>query len=318
MPVQAPEPMLVDRQFTKEVRDYLTTAGLDEAVTYSFIDNSLMPPFQQGNGPLINDATSMQNPLSSIDNAMRTSVLPCLLSCAKRNVAHGNAHFGLFELGRNYLPDGEEVNEHPVLAGVVVGNPGKDWRNQANELDFFAIKGIVDGVLNLCGVKNYRGMDGPEALHPKRGVSLQLGKEGVGYYGELNPSLAEQYELPGRVLVFELYMKPLSDFYIKNLPQFKTYSSFPAIKRDMALLVPQDASAQNIEKIARREGGGLLEDLNLFDYYKGKQVTEGYVSLAYRLTFRSMEETLKEEEIDKRFERITSALKKELDVQLRS
>jgi len=318
MPVKAPEPMPVDRMFVKELRDYLTSAGLDEAVTYSFIDNSLMPPFQQTEAALSNNATTMLNPLSSKDSTMRTSILPSLLLCAKRNVAHGNPHFGLFELGRNYLPNGEEVNEHPVLGAVIVGNPSKDWRNQANELDCFAVKGIVEGILGLCGVKNYRNVEGPKALHPKRGVGLQLGKDSIGYFGELHPNLVDNYELNGRVLVFELTIKPLSDYYRKYLPQFKTYSTFPSVRRDMALLVPQNAPAQKIEKIVRREGGDLLEDLNLFDYYKGKQVTEGYVSLAFRLTFRSMEGTLKEEEIDQRFEKITNALKKELDVQLRS
>src|SRR5690606_34238850 len=108
---------------------YLTDAGLDEAVTYSFTDPTPMPPFLQDNSPIHNEATVMQNPISTKEATLRVALLPSLLQAAKRNVAHGNNDFGLYEIARVYQPNGAEVSELPTLAGVMVGNPGRNWRN---------------------------------------------------------------------------------------------------------------------------------------------------------------------------------------------
>lgn len=317
-PVKYPERMRIDRHMMKDIRNYFTSLGLDECVTYSFTDPERLPQFMIEEGPVQSDLTVMQNPISTRENTMRTAVAPSLLNVARHNIAHGNNDFGLFEMARCYLPQNGDVSEKNVVAGVIVGNPARSWKNPKAELDFFDLKGDVEGLLSLCGVKKYRTMNAPEALHPKRSVGVLIGKQKIGYYGELSPSLAEAFELPGRVLLFELELQPLTEAFRNFLPQYRLYSAFPAVRRDLALLVPRDVTARQIEEIIVREGGEIVEEVEMFDFYKGKQVAEGFTSLGFRVTFRSMTETLTEETVDAAYNRMLAALQKELDVQRRS
>ena len=205
-----------------------------------------------------------------------------------------------------------------MLAAVVTGNPHASWRNSRNEQDFFDIKGLADGVLQMAGIRRYRQLAGPDCLHPKRGVRIQAGKKSAGFFGELHPRLVDSYELTGRILLMEFDLTALTDSYRDRQPSYRPFSAFPSVKRDLALLLPQGVSVQSVEEIIRRESGDLLEDLLLFDYYRGKQVAEGRVSAGFRLTLRSRQETLNEEQVESLVVTILDKLKKELDVTLRS
>ncbi|MEW6234457.1 MAG: phenylalanine--tRNA ligase subunit beta [Candidatus Omnitrophota bacterium] len=317
-PVKAPEPQEIDRGMALRIRQYLIGFGLDEAVTYSFSDPEGMKAFPPEGVSFQCDETTVLNPINVNEATMRTAILPSLLQCAKRNAARGNADFGLFELARIYLPQESGHEENRMISGVIVGNPGADWRSGKKERDFFDVKGLVEGMLSLCALRRYRSIEGPACLHPKRGATIQEGKQTLGYYGELHPNLAEKYELPGRVLVFEIGLKPLSDAYRSYTARYRPFSLFPAIKRDIALLMPEGVPARKVETIIRRESGDLLENLEMFDYYRGKQVAQGFISAAFRMTYRSREGTLKDDEIDVLIGKILNGLKKELDVQLRS
>ncbi|MDX9753292.1 MAG: phenylalanine--tRNA ligase subunit beta [bacterium] len=317
-PVKAPEPMEVDRKFITQLRQFLISSGLDEAVTYSFIDKEALTLFPTGGADLEHDTVTIQNAIVSNEATMRTSVLASLMVAARRNFAHGNQDFGLFEIARSYAVLDGAKTETKVLAGLIMGNPHSGWRNTRKEQDFFELKGMIETILQIGGYRGYRSTDPPACLHPKRGCQIQAGKDCVGYYGELNPPLVEHYDLKGRILVFELDLKVLSDQFRASSVQYKPFSTFPAMKRDMALLIPKDVAVDHIEKIIRRESGNLLEEVVLFDYYSGKQVQPGYVSGAFRLTFRSPEGTLKEEVVDQAFANVLSQLQKKLQVQLRS
>ncbi|RJP24622.1 MAG: phenylalanine--tRNA ligase subunit beta [Candidatus Omnitrophota bacterium] len=317
-PVKAPEPRAIDRNLTQQLRAYLTDAGLDEAVTLSFADPNTLQTFMLEAGDIANDKTTLLNPIKSNEAVMKTTLLPALLQCAKHNMAHQNSDFGLFEFARRYLPANGEVEEKHTLAAVIVGNPGSGWRNSKTEMDFFDLKGVVEGMLKISELRRYRLLAGPKCLHPKRGAVIEEKKHVIGYFGELHPAVAEQYELTGRVLVFEIDLHPLSDALRASAIKYRPFSAFPAIKRDLALLVPQEITSRQVEDIIRKESGEILEELALFDYYRGKQVPQGKVSLAFRMTYRSAVETLKEETIDAVCDTILTRLQSKLDVQLRS
>lgn len=317
-PLKAPERQPIARDLVRRIRDYLNCNGLDEALTYSFTDARALKPFPNGGVNEEAPACAILNPINSQEGVMRSSMLPSLLQSAQRNAAHGNADFGLFELARVYRPGGDRVDEARTLAGVIVGSPARDWRNGKREFDFFDLKGLLQGLLGLAGLSRFRTLDGPECLHPHRGVAIQAGKTPFGYYGELHPAIADDYGLQGRVCVFEMELEPLGRAYDKSLPQFKPYSAFPAIRRDLAFLLPDGVSAETIEKTVRKHGGGHLEDVALFDYYRGKQVAEGCSSVAFRLTFRSSEGTLKDDDVDAACQSILNTLQSECNVRLRS
>ncbi|MFB3788734.1 MAG: phenylalanine--tRNA ligase subunit beta [bacterium] len=317
-PVKPPEPQEVDRELVKQIRQFFVSQGLDEAVTYSFTDPELLGAFPREEAELDHPAATIQNPINVREAAMRSSLLPSLLQSARRNITRGNQDFGLFEIAAVYLASGETTREKKKIGVVILGNPHAGWRDGRPEFDFFDIKGLLENLFSLCGLKRCRLLPGPECLHPKRGVTVDAVQQTAGYFGELHPALAESYELPGRVLVAELDLLTLTRFWREADIAYRPYSIFPAVKRDLALLLPRPGTSRQVEDIIRQEAGALLEDLRLFDYYQGQQVAEGTVSLGFRLTFRSPEGTLTESDIDAMIGKILSRLKKELDVQLRS
>ncbi len=317
-PVQAPEAQEIDRQMLGSIRRYLTAEGLDEAVTYSFTDVESLKQFSSSELDFECAKATIQNPINTAEATMRTSLLPSLLQCARRNVAHGNSDFGLFEIGRIYPALKDEIDERQTLSAVIVGNPHKNWRDPKSELDFFEIKGLVEEVLQIGSLRRYRLIPGPEWLHPKRGAFVQAGKKPLGFFGELNPALTEQYELTGRVLVLEIDLHSLTTFFRAGTTAYKPFSTFPSIKRDLALLIPLGATAKKVEDCIRQESGDLLEELELFDYYQGKQVADGAVSAGFRMTYRSAEGTLKEGTVDTIVDKILARLEKQLGVDIRS
>ena len=145
-----------------------------------------------------------------------------------------------------------------------------------------------------------------------------MGKHIAGCYGELHPRLGPRFDLAGRVLVFEFNLRVLSEIAAEHAPQYRPLSIYPAVKRDFALLAPESVTAQQVEDSLRKAGESLLEDLTIFDYYRGKQVAEGMVSLGFRLTFRSDKETLTEETVEPLCSRMLERLRNELSVQIRT
>ncbi|MDP8245111.1 MAG: phenylalanine--tRNA ligase subunit beta [Candidatus Hinthialibacter antarcticus] len=318
VPLKTPEPQEIDRQLIQKIKEYLNGAGLDEAVTYSFTNETFLEPFPPADVSLENDACTILNAINSSECTMRTSMVPSLLQAVKRNVSRGNTNFGLFEIARTYTPHEGHVHEKKTIAGAIVGPLIGDWRNHKTEFDFFDLKGLVDGLLQTAKLTRYRLIPGPNCLHPHRGVWVQAGKQPFGYFGELHPSLAEKDDLSGRVCVFEFELAPMSQAFRKPLALYKPFSIYPAVERDLAFLLPDGVTAQAVEKVVQKQGGALLESVALFDHYRGKQVAEGFASVAFRLTFRSPSETLKEETVDGVCRSILDELQKKLNVQLRS
>lgn len=316
--LRPPEKQAIPRSLPNRLRACLTDAGLDEAITYSFTDEESLKPFVESDRSLTDPLLRLENPISPRETTMRASVLATLLHSARRNVSRGIGGFGLFEIGRRYLPDGDMANEIAAVGGAIVGNLNPNWRTPGAEMDFFGLKGIVENALAVCGATRYQAADPPSWLHPGRGVSIRIGKERAGWYGELHPKVAEQFELTGRVLVFELDLPVLAARLGQALPKFKPFSNYPAVRRDFALLVPDGASAGAIRACIEKESGNLLEDLTIFDYYRGKQVGEGYTSLGFRLTLRSNEETLREETVEDVVRAILRRLEREMGVKIRA
>ena len=317
-PVKTPEPQEIDRQLVQKLKEYLNGAGLDEAVTYSFTNEAYLEPFPSADVSLENDACTILNAINSNECTMRTSMVPSLLQSVKRNVSHGNTDFGLFEIARTYTPHDGHVHEKKTIAGAIVGSLAGDWRNRKTEFDFFDLKGLIEGLLGTAKLTRYRLIPGPNCLHPHRGVWVQAGKAPFGYFGELHPSLAEKDDLTGRVCVFEFELAPMAQAFRKPLAPYKPFSIYPAVERDLAFLLPDGVTAQAVEKVVQQQGGDLLESVALFDHYRGKQVAQGFASVAFRLRFRSPSETLKEEVVDGACKLILDELQKKLNVQLRS
>lgn len=316
--IAPPEPTRIERPLLNALHTTLTNAGFDEAITYTYTAKEHLIPFAKDAALLDADVVTIQNPINVDERTMQCSLLPSLLLAAKRNIAHGNSDFGLYEVSKTFEVPAGDLIETNRLAGVMLGRSMHDWRQSRGDVEFYDLKGFVERLLQAAGVSRFRVSEGPSWLHPHRGCLVVVGKTEVGAFGELHPELAITHEIPGRVCVFEFNLEALNEAYKNRRVRFKPFSAFPAVKRDLAFLLPEGVSAEAIEKTIRKQAGELLEDVSLFDYYKGKQVEEGFASVAFRVSLRSETETLTDEKVESLCSELLSTLQSKLNVRLRA
>jgi len=226
----------------------------------------------------------------------------------------------LFEIGSVYrsesLPLKSLPDEVRTLGVVLAGRVPATWGEPPREVGFFTAKGLVEEVLRLLGVEaKFKRADEP-FLHPGRSAAVIAGGRQVGWVGEIHPAVADSFELRGRVYAAELDLDLLIGSELPTA-QYVPLPKHPPVERDLALLVPLDVTAESVLAVIRREGGSLLQRVELFDVYEGKQVPQGYRSLAFTMTYQGEDRTLTDEEVTALQERIERALASELGVRVR-
>lgn len=228
----------------------------------------------------------------------------------------------LFEIGTVYEPESLPLEKLPLekrmLALAVTGLiPEPNWVAPALEADFFALKGVLESLFNRLQIKavSYSSQALP-FTHPTRSAVVAADGETLGYIGQLHPDVSEKWDIGQPVTICEIDLGLLSK--MANLvPRIAALPRYPAAKRDLALVVSREISALQLEDTIKQAGGGLVNQVKLFDLYEGKQIPEGKRSLAYSVTFRREEGTLTEAEINKAQADIEEALFK-LGASLRS
>jgi phenylalanyl-tRNA synthetase beta chain len=236
---------------------------------------------------------------------MRPLLLPGLLDAARHNAAHGRPRLALFESAHVYGAFGAAepasgataADERHHLAGVLTEAAPGTWRSDSRPADFFAAKGLVEALLGAVGVEFEVEPGERQFLHPGRTATvLAAGGRELGWIGELHPSVARAWDLDGTVAAFELDADLIAELATGPQP-YRDVTSFPAVIQDIAVVVDEGVPAAEIERIVRRGAGELLDQVVLFDVYRGEQVDEGRKSLALRLEFRSPERTLTDEDV---------------------
>jgi phenylalanyl-tRNA synthetase beta chain len=252
---------------------------------------------------------SLANPLSEDHSVMRPLLLPGLLDAAHYNAAHGRPGLALFESAHVYRPSGP-IDQAPVgsprgstpayerqhLGGLMTQALPGSWRSEPRAADFFAAKGVLESVLKTVGVAIWCEPGERPFLHPGRTATVLAGDERkLGWIGELHPSVAREWDLAGAAC-FEIDLDLVAEIAPGPAP-FRDITSFPPVVQDIAVVVPEDVPAAEVERVVREGGGELLDRVELFDVYHGDQVGEGRKSLALRLEFRSPERTLTDEDV---------------------
>jgi phenylalanyl-tRNA synthetase beta chain len=279
-------------------RALLTGAGLTEAQTLSL----LPPSFAERAGlepPHPWHATlRLSNPLSEDESILRSSLVPGLLLAAARNVAHRALPVRLFELGTVFTSGGEDVHEAEHVAFVLTGPVPPTWHEADRVLDFFDGKGIIEALTLGLGAPDVRvDADGGDGVgHPGRSARITVGDAYAGSLMELHPRIADRLELPRRVVLGELDVRVLFEAIRESAAGEPV--RFPALERDVALVVGQDVSAQVVRDTIVEAAGPLLSSIELFDVYRGEQVAPGTVSLAFSLSMRDPERTLTDADAD--------------------
>ncbi|MBI3824260.1 MAG: phenylalanine--tRNA ligase subunit beta [Planctomycetes bacterium] len=311
---EANEPIL----FEEKVRDILVDCGLQEVMCYA-----LTVPEKET--PLLGkrDYVTVKNPISSERVAMRQSVLASVLEIAESNLRHSD-DVRIFEVGFAYLPKSNALPDEPRrLAIVMTGNRGQEfWEDgpskEKQPLGFFDLKGVIESLaadLHLTGTKYQLAKSAH--LHPGKAATLLAGDKPMGDFGMLHPKVAQAYGLGERaVLVAEFDLEALQ----AATPMRFTYTPvprFPAALRDIALVVEEAISAEQIESEIRKAGAELLSGVRLFDLYRGDQLPAGTKSLAYALSYQAGDRTLADKEIDKAHKKIEDRLKQTLKATIR-
>lgn len=302
-----------------EIKDFLPALGLTEVITYSFINPAEWDRLGLPATHPWRSTVKILNPLSADQSVMRTTLLPGLLNAAARNFSYNRKDLAIFELGRVFYPvrDQPLPQEELVLGALVSGNTPGDWQVKPEPLDFYYLKGVVTKLLGRWQIPlNLKPLTDLPALHSGRAAIIMAGEVKLGFMGEIHPLVQKAFDFNQRLYYLELNLKELASR--RNLePTYRAVPRYPAVERDLALIVPEDVPAGRILDLIRREGGELLQAVKLFDLYRGEQVPPGAKSLAYSLTYQSFAKTLTDEEVNLIHQRIIDALAREVAARLR-
>jgi phenylalanyl-tRNA synthetase beta chain len=306
--------------FEERLRDILVSAGVQEVITYALT----MPEREEPLGLFRGEYVRIMNPISSERVVMRRTVLAGVLDVAGGNLRH-TGDVRLFEIGPVYWPrQGEKLpNEPRRLALVLTGQRRVEFWAEgspaaAEPLDFFDLKGIVQAMIDDLHLSQvtFRA-SGAAYLHPGRSATLLLGGRPMGDFGQLHPKLNAFYGLGDRVILAgELDVDALQAAAPARYA-YTTVPRFPAALRDMAVIVEESVSAEQLASEIRNAGGDLLRGVRLFDIYRGPSIPAGTKSLAYALSYQAGDRTLTEKEVDKAHKKIEDRLKHVLKAQIR-
>lgn len=295
------------------LRSVLVDRDYQEVITYSFVDPKLQSLLDPATAPI-----TLANPISVEMAAMRTTLWPGLIQTIRYNQNRQQTRLRIFEIGRRFIAAGPDLNQEPVLAAAVTGSAyAEQWGVPAREVDFHDVKADLEALYTLTDrYPEFRFEPAVHpALHPGRAAQILQVNTPVGFVGVLHPELQAKLSLDQRVILFEIALAALTN---GKVPVFREISKFPALRRDLALVVSEQTPANVVLEYVRKVAGNLLVNLELFDQYHGKGIDSGRKSLALGLTLQDSSRTLKENEVDAVIARVISALQTELGARLRS
>lgn len=321
IPITTPWSAIAEGEMSQEqeasmlIEDTLINNGLSQVLNYSFMHKDDLKRLNYPETHKVFNAIPIMNPISEEYPDLRTTLMPGLIHTLKYNLAQKNSEVSIFEIGRVYYPKALPLTELPVednrVSALLSGTVSEEgYPNDHRPYDFFDIKGIVENVLAKLGITDYDIQRSVcPVFHP--GVSADFVKDGkvLVSFGELHPAVLDNFDIKQKVYGFSMSLSELND-YISDEVAFQPIPKFPASARDLAILVPEELSDADVEAIITKRGGKHLESLTLFDLYQGKQVPEGYKSMAYSLAFRAPDRTLTDSDVDTWIKKIVDDLEK--------
>ncbi|WP_148408916.1 phenylalanine--tRNA ligase subunit beta [Murimonas intestini] len=284
-------------------RNIAEFCGFSQGMTYSFESPKVFDKLLLPADSALRNAVQISNPLGEDFSIMRTVSLNGMLTSLAFNYNHRNKNVRLYELGNIYLPRQVPVTELPdERMQFTLGMYG--------EGDFFTMKGVVEEFFDKIGMDKKREYDpgaGKPFLHPGRQANIVYEGEVVGYLGEIHPQVADNYEIGEKAYVAVLDMPVITEKATFDR-KFEGIARFPAVTRDISMVVPREILAGQIEAVIAQRGGKILESYSLFDIYEGSQIKAGYKSMAYSIVFRAKDKTLEEAEITAAMKKILNGL----------
>ena len=294
------------------VADLLVQRGYFEAITYSFVDPALQSVLCPGE-----PALSLANPISADLAEMRVSLWPGLVRALIENQRRQQPRVRLFELGRKFRLDGGTLHEIPVVAGIAAGPAlAEQWGAPGTEVDFFDMRSDVEALLRATGTLGAFSFVPAThaALHPGQSARILRDGQPVGWLGRLHPEVSRRLELTYSAVLFEIETESGLDAVV---PRFHEISRFPAVRRDLAVLVAEPVPVQALLDTMRRSAGTLLTGLVVFDIYRGRGIADGFKSVAIGLNLQDISRTLTDDETDAVVAQVVADLEREHSATIR-
>ena len=317
---QSPE-ITQESKICKKIHNMFLGAGFYETVTSSLVGAPIYNEFSVK----YDDAKAVKvcNPQSEEHTMLRQSMIPSILNVVKTNIANGQKNLRLFETGRTYFVEGPAdekntgVTEKRMLAGALTGDVSCGSWIKKPETDFYTVKGIIEDLLIMLGLENrvqLRECKDKEFLHPGKCAKLvMLGKQPleVGFFGEVHPLLKDKEKFQQNVYLFEIDLEELFKAVHISTVKYKKLPQFPEVQRDLAFIVPENVSCDEISRIIKKSvKNTLFNGEELFDVYQGEHIEDGFKSMAFRIKLQDKEATLTDEAVEEQMNSIRNNLKK--------
>ncbi|MBI5968751.1 MAG: phenylalanine--tRNA ligase subunit beta [Deltaproteobacteria bacterium] len=296
----------------EQARNLLVACGFFEVINYSFISPKILRDLKLSPKDRRLTALPIQNPLSEDQSVMRTTLIPGLLQVARSNAYRKNVDLKIFELGRAFFPrQGQDLpDEVEVLSGLLTGlREEESWYKSKEECDFFDLRGSLETLLEGLGIFDYRFLPGREEpfLHPGKACQIEIDGNVLGTMGEAHPDVNETFELKKKIYLFELDFQELADRMAERRV-FKPLVRYPAITRDVALIVEERTLVFDLLRTFWEANNGLIAEIKLFDLYRGNQIPPGKKSLAFRLKYQREDRTLTDQEVNEFHQKMVDLL----------
>lgn len=328
LPAKSGTPEITLEERTKaKVHDVLRSCGLNEMVTTSLIGKPLLKQFDMSYDE--ENVVEVEHPQSEEFTMLRQTMAANMLNVLKYNYDNGQKVFWGYEIGKTYIKTGvadeknSGVKENQCVSGVLMGEIENSKWEAPQKTDFYTVKGIVDKLLDELGIsKRIKFVplsespikDSHRALHPYRtAVMLLLGKqpEVIGYYGQINPELRDKLKFKQEAYLFKLDLDLAISAINEKTVRYKKLPQFPEVQRDLAIIIPENVSYAEIEKVIQKGvQGNLFTGCEIFDVYQGEHVQDGFKSVAFRIKMQDVNSTLTDETVEAQMANVRSVLKK--------
>ncbi|MFW5998176.1 MAG: phenylalanine--tRNA ligase subunit beta [Bacillota bacterium] len=303
----------------ESIRNIMTASGLDEIVTFSLRGKEIYDKINIPKNDKLRNWVEIKNPLNEAFSIMRTSLVPNMIEILSQNAKRQLENIRFFEIGKVFFNQGEEKRpeEIKMLSGGSMGYNEDIWHNDAP--DFYYLKGTVENLFSRLNLGEAKFIKSKMAyLHPGRTADIMYEDNKIGYIGEILPGLIEDFDLVEHTSVFQLNIDMIEKYVKLDEYRYVSLPRYPAISRDLALVVNQEISADIIMNKIKKTGGDLLKDVELFDLYQGKQIAKDSKSLAFKLLFQAEDRTLTDKEVNEIFQKIISKIQDKYDAEVRN
>ena len=310
-----PEFVLRDR-----IKTMLVGIGFTEIITYSFISPQSADVLGAREKSDLRSFVKLLNPLSEDQSVMRTSLIPGLLSTVRLNSLRGQDDMRVFEWGKVYIKgDGELPQEKQVLAALITGMVStQEWYQEPREADFFDIKGAAENILEELGIEKveYKRNSPKEGFDPHEYARIFYSGSEIGAIGEVSKDVLKGYGVEKKAFILELCIDTLLSLVVW-VRKFTPLTKFPSVRRDISIIINRSIQSAMLVDIVKEKGTDLVESVDIFDLYQGKQIAPQEKALAVRISYRSNKRTLRDDEVNKIHEGILEEIRRQTGGRLR-